>query len=302
MKYEHPAALLARLKVGREEFCQRLLTMMVLGREYPRWNTRNPLSSRGEQFLQNLQRLSFGEMGWADNGLFVDELELPPRHEAEKGGAPDQAVIWTDRLWMIELKTEKGSHRPAQIPLYFELGSHYYPSCSIDLTYVTPPMSAEYTPRAETHRYAHVTWPQIADLVLETWGDDEDEEPLLRSLLDAIEYMTSERPAAHRARVLQEKLADRALGDPIEDSLELAALTAADGLQRAFDYKPSDLEELLEIRKGVRDRICQGSEESPLRFVRPWLWRPESTGVAMTSGGREVGFELRLSRYRERVC
>ena len=40
-----------------------------------------------------------------------DELELPKRHDAEKGSAPDMALRDSKRLWLIELKTEAGSHR-----------------------------------------------------------------------------------------------------------------------------------------------------------------------------------------------
>lgn len=44
---EDPWALLRRLKLGREEFCQRLLTMLILETDYPRWNTRSTPSARG---------------------------------------------------------------------------------------------------------------------------------------------------------------------------------------------------------------------------------------------------------------
>jgi hypothetical protein len=42
---EHPDLLLARLVLGREEYCLRLLTMLILDSPYPRWNTRNEPSS-----------------------------------------------------------------------------------------------------------------------------------------------------------------------------------------------------------------------------------------------------------------
>jgi hypothetical protein len=40
MTFETPAQLLARLRLGREEFCQRLLTSLILHGPYPRWNTK----------------------------------------------------------------------------------------------------------------------------------------------------------------------------------------------------------------------------------------------------------------------
>ena len=57
---EDPHELLRRLKLGREEYCQRLLTMLVLDADYPRWNTRNTPSPAGLTFLRALDELSFG--------------------------------------------------------------------------------------------------------------------------------------------------------------------------------------------------------------------------------------------------
>ena len=57
---EDPHALLRRLRLGREEYCQRLLTMLVLDADYPRWNTRSAPSPTGLAFLRALDELSFG--------------------------------------------------------------------------------------------------------------------------------------------------------------------------------------------------------------------------------------------------
>jgi hypothetical protein len=113
--YEDPQPLLARLRLGREEFAQRLLTSLILGGAYPRWNTRNTPSAAGVAFLRALDELCFGQPG-KPAAVFVDELDLQRRHEDERGGAPDQAVLWDDRLWLIELKTEPRSHRRDQLP------------------------------------------------------------------------------------------------------------------------------------------------------------------------------------------
>lgn len=129
-EFETPTALLARLKLGREEYCQRLLTSLLLHGPYPRWNTRSRLSSTGVAFLRQLYERGFDD-GWQDaEPWFVDEFELPPRNETEKGGAPDYALLWDDRLWLIELKTEKASHRVEQVPYYFELAHHHFPTSS----------------------------------------------------------------------------------------------------------------------------------------------------------------------------
>lgn len=305
--FETAAELLGRLKIGREEFCQRLLTMLILGDEYPVWNTRNEPSALGLEFLRTLYGMSFGSGDWPGSGQYVDELELPPRHDVELGGAPDQAVIWPNRLWMIELKTEKGSHRQTQIPHYFELGAYHYPGCSVDLTYLTPTFEAPFTPKDSVHRYAQLTWPAVAQLIGETWKDEPGVGHLVQGLLDAIDRMEVETPSEHRARVIGESASLTAVGigreAPNEEKIiELAQMTAADGTQRAVNYWASNLEELQALRLEVKNAICAFPEGSEIRHVQPWLWKPESTGAPLTAAGKGLGYELRLSRYTLPVC
>ena len=158
--YEHPKDLIQRPALGREEFCQRLLTMLVLGGRYPRWNSRSTPTPAGRGFLRQLDALSFGESQCDDAVVFVDELELAPRIETEKGGAPDDGVLGQSRMWMIELKTEAASPRSAQLPLYYEPAAHHFPTRSVDITYLTPTMTAPPPPLAAGQRYTHVTWSQ----------------------------------------------------------------------------------------------------------------------------------------------
>lgn len=294
MRYETPQELLGRLKLGREEFCQRLLTTLVLAAPYPKWNTRSSLCPAGVTFFRTLYERNFGE-AWPDGDpAFVDEFELPPRHDAEKGGAPDYAVVWNDRLWLIELKTEKASHRHQQIPQYFELGHHHYPDAAVDLTYITPPMQAPYSPQNPWERYAHVAWGDLEEVIRTTWSapDAPGQKEVVEGLIDAIKSL-DKKPGEWRAGLAVATAAEEVL----RNGLEAATATAADGAQRAIDFRPADLDELLEIRKHVRDELAAAPEGSPLRRVRPWIWRPESTGAAMTDAGREFGFEIRLSRY-----
>jgi hypothetical protein len=88
MVIEDPHQLLGRLKLGREENCQRLLTMLILGDAYPRWNTPRAASPDGLRFLGLLEELSLGEAGAWTDPVFVDELDLPKRTDCEQGGAP----------------------------------------------------------------------------------------------------------------------------------------------------------------------------------------------------------------------
>ncbi len=77
---EDPDDLLRRLRLGREEYCQRLLTQLILGGPYPRWNTRSRPSEEGRRFLTALDELSFGAPPRdLTDAVFVDELDLGKR-------------------------------------------------------------------------------------------------------------------------------------------------------------------------------------------------------------------------------
>jgi hypothetical protein len=299
MSVERPDALLARLKLGREEFCQRLLTSLILDGPYPKWNSRSTPSSAGFTFLQKLWNASFDDPWPDDTGVFVDELELLPRHEDERGGAPDYAVLWPDLVWLIELKTERTSHRRGQIPAYFDLGRYHHPTCRIFLTYLTPPHDYPYEVQNEWERYAHLTWPEAATLIEQTWGDvdNEDWRAVAGGLLDALDNLEL-RPSEWRAQLAK---ATTQPETAIEAALALAEQTAVDGVHRALEWRAPDLEALLALRLAVRATLAGSDSSSPLRHVMPWLWRPESTGSPLTASGRNRGFELRLSRYAEPI-
>ena len=84
----------------------------------PRWNTLSAPDERGRRFLQLLDGLGYGDAsdraGAAEAGAFIDEYLLPKLDGSAQNGWPDWAVLWRDRAWIIELKSEPGSHRPAQ--------------------------------------------------------------------------------------------------------------------------------------------------------------------------------------------
>ena len=303
MEYETPQQLANRLQLGREELCQRLLTTLILDAPYPRWNTRSSVSESGLAFLRELWALS-GFSAWpGDQLLFVDEFELPRRHEREKGGAPDYGVLWDDRVWMIELKTEVASHRATQIPGYLDLARHHYPDASIDLTYLTPPMAYDFRTSGHAVRYAQVSWPQLAPVLRSVWSEPRDsgQREVVGGLRRAIDRMEEERPAEYLAALRGGHLPEPAAAfDPVEAALELAAATADDGVQRALDHDARDLEDLLQLRLQVREQLADSPAGSPLRTVMPWIWNAATTdGVALASSGERTGAELRLSRYRE---
>lgn len=277
--------------------------MLVLEGPYPRWNSRSKPSATGVAFLRSVYEGCFDGPWPGDVVLFVDEFELPPRHDAERGGAPDYAVLWDDRVWLIELKTEKASHRHDQIPLYFDLAHYHYPSAAVDVLYVTPPMQAPYEAPAEWARYAHTTWAEVADLLSSSWAacDLPGQQEVRDGLLAALGALTV-RPSEWRKTLLgtPEPVPEQASQDqrsPLDRALDAAAVTAGDGTQRAVEYGAGSLEDLLSLRLAVRNALASSAADSALRHVRPWIWRPESTGQPLTASGRELGMELRLSRY-----
>lgn len=312
--YEDPAHLLSRLALGREEFCQRLLTTLIVGGTYPRWNSRSEPTQEGRAFLRGLDALSFGVPGEAAADIFVDELELAPLVEGRRGGAPDWAVLWPDRTWIIELKTEPGSHRPEQLPYYFELGAHHYPQTRVDITYLTRPLSKPAPLTVPGQRYAHVTWNQVVPLAEAAWGSAA---PVERRYVEALVEVTGalDRPWSQQRMLMASVTAaptappEFTSGDPVAapTPLEgrpaishLAALisaTASDGRQRALDVGGGSLDDLLTLKEAAGAQIAATAVGAPERHVRPWIWRHASSGRPMTPGGAEVGYELRLSRY-----
>ena len=215
-------------------------------------------------------------------------------------------------MWLIELKTEKTSHRPDQIPGYFALAHHHYPDAKIDLLYVTSLMDAPFVAPDPWGSYAHTTWPDLAPLIRWNWpaASHPSCQELVDGLLDAIGNLDL-KPREWRERFVGplpgppeevtptiQAPALAAVG-PVDKAMELAALTADDGQQRAVEFRPANLEDLLQLRVAVRSRLAGSPADSPLRHVEPWIWRPEAAGQPMTDSGQEFGRELRLSRHKK---
>lgn len=303
--------------------------MLIVAGPYPRWNTPSSVSAKGRIFLKALDELSFGASTLSDEAQFIDEFDMPRRHDEERGCAPDYAVLSDKRLWLIELKTEKSSHRRDQIRSYFEFAFHYHPQRAVDITYLTPPMQVSITPPNPSSRFAHIEWGAVAEIVQQVWGDTPEpaENHLTGALLDSLARLTSEKPVEWRDRLLsmppdtlQTEAGRSPAAAPMEDeissvvteaatsglsvesvadeALKLAALTAEDKQQRAVDAVASNLEELQEWRLAVRDALAETGKGSSLAHVMPWLWQESTTGKPLTEGGQQVGYELRLSWYK----
>ena len=302
-EFETPAELFARLKLGREEFLQRLLTSLLLRAPYPKWNTRSKTSPEGIAFLRDLHAACF-DVGWpSDDFTFVDEFELPARTPEEKGGYPDYALLWDDKIWIIELKTERGSHRPDQIPMYFAYARHHHPDCAIDLSYLTGPGSKSGMASEPWERFCHLEWSETAGLLERHWPDPDlpGQVEVLEGIRLTIESLR--RPARSWQADFANRFATAAPAheepDPMEALLELTDVVADDHAQRAFEFEASSLDQLHELRLAVGNRLASLPVGDSRRHIVPWVWKSTSGGRALTAFGRECGFELRLSHYRK---
>ena len=326
--WESPSALWRRLKLGREEYLQRLVTTLILDGDAPPWNTRRAPGEAGQRFLRLLDEAAHArpEEAWlaAPPDWFVDEYLLPKLEENAANGWPDWAVLWPDRAWVIELKTEAGSHRADQLPYYLRLAAAAHPECSLDLTYITGRLTKPAPALLEGQRYSHLSWDQVLPLIEEAWRSDTRAEVL--AYVDMVEIVVNNlgrlKPSAQRADVLGllidesrsvsaeepatestiDQPADREsdIGPSVNSSglLDLARATATDGRQRAVGAQ--DPEELEALRDQAMAEIGSLTPDDATRFVLPWLWDvTRSGGPAVTEEGTEFGFELRFSRYEK---
>ncbi len=325
--WEDPELLWRRLHLGREEFLQRLVTTLICGGDPPRWNTPCRPSARGIRFLKLLDILAHGIETPAhddDPDVFVDEYLLPKVDASAKDGWPDWAVLWPGRrVWIIELKTERGSHRADQLSYYLALAAAAHAGLPIDLTYITGPLSKPEPELIQGQRYSHLQWTQVLELIEAAWGADDRPAVIayVNTVRTIINNLTVLRPMEQRDSLLGQHLPGspppevsetHVKGTPtgpapaISDSgstsgvdlLGVARATASDGLQRAVGAtSPTDLEDL---RDTARSQINELAADDPTRFVLPWLWKADQTdGRALTPEGEEFGYELRFSRYKK---
>ncbi len=236
-------------------------------------------------------------------------------------------MLWRDRAWIIELKTEAGSHRDDQLPYYLVLAAAAHPGYQVDLTYITGPLNKRPPEISDGQRYSHLTWAQVLPLIESVWGTDH--RPQVTAYVDTartvIDNLSNLRPSEQREEILrpiqtskQQPSAPEGQAEPTEatretsgrtsrqaphaaatttDLLGLARATAVDGRQRGVGAtSPTELEIL---RESARELIAALPVEDRTRFVLPWLWRAGRTdGRALTPEGREFGCELRFARYK----
>ena len=250
----------------------------------------------------------------------MDEYLLPKLEENAANGWPDWAVLWADRVWVIELKTEAGSHRVDQLPYYLRLAAAAHPGCSLDLTYITGPLpnlrrlfskvSATATsPGTRSYRSSRKLGsrptPEVAAYVemvttlvsnLSRLRPSEQRE----IVLGALPKSRAQRHRDLRSRAVVGPTAPESdpATSPSRRLLDLARATAADGRQRAVGAQ--NPEELEALRDQALAAIGGLPPDDATRFVLPWLWDGTRTGgQALTPEGKEFGYELRFSRYKK---
>ena len=284
MTWEDPDKLL-KFKFGREEYCQRMLTSLILASPYPKWNSHLAPSEKGEAFLKQLYELIHAEV-LVGPFEFIDEFDLPAIDKDGKNGAPDYAVLTPNGLWIIELKTKAGSHCKEQMPYYERLALSHYPDKQLDLLCLTSDMQRQDVSNYTESRYSHLFWSEILDLISGTWLSSEHAEEQILSIALVRELSSLDRPTktfSSEAAVIRE-------------AIILTADVQHDGKQRAVEVSVSGLEELIDLRVRIADAITRDPETPN---VRPWIWyKNTSGGKPLTEVGRSVGCELRLSKYK----
>lgn len=302
MAYGDPVEYLRRTNDGREGFCQTLTTTLLVGGTYPKWGTENALTEQGTVFFKALDRLSFGSDSWPHDPVFVDEITMPKRHDDELSASPDWTLVFEDRIWIIELKTERSSHRANQLPHYLDLASHRYPGRAIDLVYLTGPLIKPAPALREGQRYVHLTWDDVLPLYEQAWGETEHAgiRRYLDVIRDALNALATPWPE-WRTAFTGIPVGPEPVRDPLADALELAHLTAVDKAQRALNYPAQGVQELHDLRLELRNRLRTEPAGSPFRHVGPWVWTPKSLGQPISAAGREQGAELRVSFYKNPI-
>jgi hypothetical protein len=248
--------------------------------------------------------------------VFIDEYLLPKLEDEAANGWPDWAVLSEDRVWVIELKTEAGSHHADQLPYYLRLAAAAHPNCDLDLTYITGPLTKPAPALLEGQRYSHLTWQEVLPLVDSAWGDDRRAEvgAYVKMVATIVSNLSLLKPTEQRQMVLglsgagpttattegvavSERTTELSMTEP-PVLLDLARATAADGRQRGIGAQiPEALEAL---RDTALAEIGSLPPDDATRFVLPWLWQAGRTdGRALTPEGEEFGHELRFSRYKK---
>jgi hypothetical protein len=104
--------------------------------------------------------------------------------------ALDFGYIWPSVRFLVELKTLGRSHRAGQLAEYLRRAKHDNPGQTIDLLYVTHPVTyAVPGVIPEGCRYDRLFWPAVLEIAVRVWGESNDprEVRCLSALTDHLE-------------------------------------------------------------------------------------------------------------------
>lgn len=81
---------------------------------------------------------------------------------------------------------------------------------------------------------------------------------------------------------------------------QIAVDVQRDSKQRAVEVTVGGLEDLIDVRARIGAAMKRDQKTTN---VRPWIWyEATSGGKALTTLGKDVGCELRLSRYKTKTA
>lgn len=155
---------------SREVFVQHAVASLLVAGTVQGWNRPHELAEEGLSFIDRLDGELFPPRRKTGTPAFYVNLALHPGEGSAEGGLPDLAVLWRDRLLLVELKTEPGSETEGQIDKYAALGTHHYPGHVVDLVYLTPREMGR-PPRAPGVGYANVTLATAGPWLQAAWKD-----------------------------------------------------------------------------------------------------------------------------------
>lgn len=298
-----------RWKQGRESFAQYCLACLFLGKPPIGWNKPQSLSPKGRELLHRFHE-EFDPQD-ARSPDFYWEFNLGKLPDDKENGWPDLVALSDERVLVMELKTEAGSHRDGQVDWYMRLAAVRFFDRPIQLIYLTvDPVSADPSEIPEGATYRNLLWTDVADMIDIVWKDGNDEESwnarLFSGYLREITRQTQtpskpapstkHQPPPQVMRTRSEPFSE----DMIEELMAIYRLGAkhvlADGKQRALELTLDSLEEAKEIQRAITAQALLDPVDSPVHGVTLWVWRQASKGTALSEQGRLYGVELRVSK------
>jgi hypothetical protein len=136
---DNPHDLIDGKDYGSEGIAQRYLTALHIGGPEYGYNKSWPLTARGTQFIEALYERAFGPPP-RGAPAYWNEMNLRAVNASDEQ-ALDFGYIWPSVRFLVELKTLGRSHRAGQLAEYLRRAKHDNPGQTIDLLYVTHPVT-----------------------------------------------------------------------------------------------------------------------------------------------------------------